>query len=211
MIIKDREDKVLRVSEYDYLRGLLHIVYFLFNDLEKLLFLEGRYFGITVIYMGIVRSSYRKIREDDTQEDLSNFGRILYLFKPQIMREYKRLRKRKVSEADCVIAIIKKILDIVIEDKDNQYYKNIKNLHKLTTKLFDNIRNHNKNSNMYSLVSSLKSYINSGIIGKHPLMYFSVIEEDKKRERNKQLNSKIGTKIDLDSDNKKIKEIEWND
>lgn len=209
-MIKDREDKNLKVPEDEYLKGLLHIVFFLFNDLEKLLFIEGRYFGITVIYMGIVRNSYRKIRENDTPEDIDNFGRILYLFKPSLMREYKKLRRKKVSEADCVIVIIKKILDIVILDKDNQYYKNIKALHKLINKLFDNIRNNGKNSSMYSLISNLKNYIDSGVVGKYPLSRFSLIEEERKRERgNEILGSKI--KINLDSDNKVINEIEWND
>ena len=211
-MIKDREDKTLRISEYDYIRGLLHIVSFLFNDLEKLLFIEGRYFGITVIYMGIVRSSYRKIKEQDTLEDIDNFGRILYLFKPQIMKEYKKLRRRKVSEADCVIALIKKFLDIIIvsKDKDDQYYKNVKNLHKLTTKLFDNIRNHGKNSNMYYLTSSIKGYISSGIVGKYSLSHFSVIDEERKKERNKSSENLEKTKISFfDEDSKIIGEIEW--
>lgn len=209
-MIKDREDKDIKLSEYEYLRGLLHIVYFLFNDLEKLLFIEGRYFGITVIYMNIVRNSYRKIKEDDTESDISNFGRIVYLFKPSIMKEYKKLRRRRVSEADCVISIIKKILDIVVEDKDSTYYKSVKKLHKLTNKLFDNIKNNGKNSSMYSLVSNLKNYINSGIVGKYPLSNFSVIEEERKKERGREIQgSKV--KIDLDSDNKVIEEVTWNE
>ncbi len=210
-MMKDREDKSIKISEYDYLRGLLHIVYFLFNDLEKLLFIEGRYFGITVVYMGIVRSSYRKIKENDTEDDISNFGRVLYLFKPNIMREYKKLRRRRVSEADCVISIIKKILDIVIEDKDNPQYKNIKSLHKLITKLFDNIRNSGKNSSMYSLVSNLKNYINSGIVGKYPLTHFSVIDEERKKERGREIQGSR-TKIYIGPDNDRvIGEIEWTD
>lgn len=211
-MIKDREDKTLRISEYDYIRGLLHIVSFLFNDLEKLLFIEGRYFGITVIYMGVVRSSYRKIKEQDTLDDIDNFGRVLYLFKPQIMKEYRKLRKRKVSEADCVIALIKKFLDIIIvsKDKDDQYYKNVKNLHKLTIKLFDNIRNRGKNSNMYYLTSSIKGYISSGIVGKYSLSHFSVIDEERKKERNKSSENLEKTKISFfDEDSKIIGEIEW--
>lgn len=206
-MIKDREDKTIKLTEFEYLRGLLHIVSFLFNDLEKLLFIEGRYFGITVIYMGIVRNSYRQIKEKDTVEDLENFGRILYLFKPNIMREYKKLRRKHVSEADCVISIIKKILDIVIQDKDNPYYKNIKALHKLTTKLYDNIRNNGKLGSMYSLISNLKNYINSGVVGKYPLSHFSVLDEDKRRERGKGIEGS-GVKIDLGPDFIS-KEIEW--
>lgn len=208
-MIKDREDKNIKVSECEYLRGLLHIVFFLYIDLEKLLFIEGRYFGITVIYMGIVRSSYRKIKENDTLDDNEIFSRILYLFKPQIMREYKKLRHRRVSEADCVITIIKKILDIIIEDKDNLYYKNIKNLHKLTTKLFNNIRNSGKNASMYSLVSNLKNYINSGIIGKYPLSHFSIIEEERKKQNNRTEYSGDSSEVDLASNGKVVKEITW--
>ena len=212
-MIKDREDKNFRISDYDYLRGLLHIVSFLFNDLEKLLFIEGRYFGITVVYMGIVRSSYRRLKLNDTSEDNDNFGRILYLFKPQIMKEYKKLRRRRVSEADCVIAIIKKFLDIIIgESKDDPNYRSIKNLHKLITKLFDNIRNGGKNSNMYVLVSNIRNYMNSGIVGKYSLTHFSIIDEERKKERNKSSNEIERVKINLSDDkNKMIDEIEWTD
>lgn len=207
VMIKDREDKTIKVSEFDYLRGLLHIVYFLFNDLEKMLFIEGRYFGITVVYMRIVRNAYRRINENNTQEDLDNFGRILYLFKPSIMREYRKMRRRHVSEADCVISIIKKILDVLIQDKDNVYYKNIKPLHKLITKLYDNIRNNGKLSSMYSLVSNMKSYINSGIVGKYPLLQFSIKDEDRKKERGREIQGS-GIKINLDSDFNTT-EVEW--
>ncbi len=127
------------------------------------------------------------------------------------MREYKKLRRRRVSEADCVISIIKKILDIVIEDKDNPQYKNIKSLHKLITKLFDNIRNSGKNSSMYSLVSNLKNYINSGIVGKYPLTHFSVIDEERKKERGREIQGSR-TKIYIGPDNDRvIGEIEWTD
>lgn len=206
-MIKDREDKTIRLTEFEYLRSLLYIVSFLFNDLEKLLFFEGRYFGITVIYMKIVRNSYRKIKEDDTTQDLENFGRVLYLFKPSIMREYKKLRRRHVSEADCVIAIIKKILDIIIQDNDNPYYKNIKSLQKLITKLYDNIRNNGKSASMYSLVSNIKNYMNSGVVGKYPLTHFSVIDEERKKERGREILGSE-TKLDLNSDFKN-KEIKW--
>lgn len=209
-MMKNREDKSLKVVECDYLRGLLHIVSFLFNDLEKLLFIEGRYFGITIIYMRIVRNSYRKIKEDDTSEDIENFGRILYLFKPSIMKEYKKLRRRRVSEADCVITIIKRILDIIITDKDNPHYKSIKAIHKLSTKLFDNIRHSGKNSNMYSLISNIKNYINSGIVGKYPLTYFSIIEEERRMEGERGIQGS-GIKVDVGPDNKIINEVEWND
>lgn len=210
-MIKDREDKNIRITEFDYLRGLLYIVSFLFNDLEKLLFIEGRYFGITVIYMKIVRNSYRYIKEGYTQEDLDNFGRILYLFKPSIMREYKNLRHKRVSEADCVISIIKKILDIVIQDKDNPYYKNIKALHKLITKLYDNIKNNGKFGNMYHLISNIKNYINSGVVGKYPLTHFSIIDESRKREKKQGSEIKGSeTKIDIGPDFNR-KEIEWID
>ena len=157
--------------------------------------------------MKIVRNSYRKIKEDDTTQDLENFGRVLYLFKPNIMREYKKLRRRHVSEADCVIAIIKKILDIIIQDNDNPYYKNIKSLQKLITKLYDNIRNNGKSASMYSLVSNIKNYMNSGVVGKYPLTHFSVIDEERKKERGREILGSE-TKLDLNSDFKN-KEIKW--
>ena len=208
-LIEKRIQNNYIVPDFVYSNGILNIAFILFDDLEKLLFLEQRYFGITVIYMNTVKRIQSKIKKQETDEDREIYGRILYMYKPLIMREYKKLRKRKVTSADCVISILKKLLEIIVENKDDQYHKSIKTLYKIVKKLFNNIRNGGKNSNMYYLISSIKNYMNSGQIGKYAIDSFSVIDEELKKEQNKSI---VGSGIKInEAGNNQVKEITWTD
>ena len=51
------------------------------------------------------------------------------------------------------------------------------------TKLFDNIRNRAKKSSMYHLINSIRRYKELGFIGKSPLKFFSISDEEQGREK----------------------------
>ena len=84
----------LYVPQFTYLHGLLDIIQFLCNDLKILLEAEGRYFGIMPVYMKRIDRTFEIINSKDTADDLTNYSKILYLFKPLIGREYKKCRKK---------------------------------------------------------------------------------------------------------------------
>lgn len=195
----------LYVPQFTYLYGLLDIVQFLYIDLKILLNDEGRYFGIMPIYMNRVEKIFEILNEDDTSDDLDIYARILYLFKPLINREYKKLRQRKVTRADCVITIIKKILEIVLEDQDLPHYKDVKRMHKIFTKLFNNIKNAGKNYSLFKLSENIKKYLSSGQVGKYLTLQYSIIKEENQILKNREILSEPKIKIE---ETKEIKKIE---
>lgn len=195
----------LYVPQFTYLYGLLDIVQFLCIDLKVLLNDEGRYFGIMPIYMSRIERTFEILNEDDTPNDLENYARILYLFKPLIKKEYKKLRQRKVTRADCVISMVKKILEIVLEDPDFPHYKEVKKMYKIFVKLFNNIKNNGKNYNLFKLSENIKKYLNSGQVGKYATLQYSIINEENQVMKNKEILTEPKIKME---ETKEIKKIE---
>ena len=195
----------LYVPQFTYLYGLLDIIQFLCTDLKKLLEDEGRYFGIMPIYMNRIEKTFEILNANDTSEDLNNYSRILYLFKPLIGREYKKLRQRKVTRADCVITIIKKILEIVLEDSDFPHYREVKRVYKIFVKLFNNIKNNGKNYNLFKLSENIKKYLSSGQVGKYAILQYSIINEENQVIKNRETLTE--PKIEME-ETKEIKKIE---
>jgi hypothetical protein len=194
----------LYVPQFTYLYGLLDIIQFLCIDLKKLLEDEGRYFGIMPIYIKRIERFFEIINKDDTSDDLNKYARILYLFKPLINREYKKLRQRKVTRADCVIVIVKKILEIVLEDSDFPSYKEVKKIYKIFVKLFNNIKNSGKNYSLFKLSENMKKYLNSGQVGKYVILQYSIINEENRIVKSKELLTKPDVKIEETKELKKI-------
>lgn len=195
----------LYVPQFTYLYGLLDIIQFLCTDLKRLLEDEGRYFGIMPIYMNRLEKTFEVLNANDTPEDLNNYSRILYLFKPLIGKEYKKLRQRKVTRADCVITIIKKILEIVLEDHDFPNYKEVKRMYKIFLKLFNNIKNMGKNYSLFKLSENIKKYLNMGQVGKYTTLQYSIINEENQTIKNKEILTKPKVKLE---ETKEIKKVE---
>lgn len=194
----------LYVPQFTYLYGLLDIVQFLCIDLRVLLISEDRYFGIMPIYMKKLERTFEILNKDDTPEDLDNYARILYLFKPLIGKEYKKLRQRKVTRADCVITLIKKILEIVLEDPDFPHYKEVKKMHKIFVRLFNNIRNNGKNYNLFKLSENMKKYLNSGQVGRYPAPQYSILDEENKTIKNRTILTEPKIKMEETKEIKKV-------
>lgn len=194
----------LYIPQFTYLHGLLDIIQFLCNDLKILLEAEGRYFGIMPVYMKRIDRTFEIINNEDTADDLTNYSKILYLFKPLIGREYKKLRQRKVTRADCVITIIKKILEIVLEDPDFPYYKEVKRIYKIFIKLFNNIKNVGKNYSLFKLSENIKKYLNSGQVGKYATLQYSIIDEENKVIKNKEILTEPKVKMEETKEIKKV-------
>lgn len=187
-----------RISENDfidnedtYLDGLLWISILLLIDLRELLKEENRYRGIVISYFNsiILAFSGIELNEENT------YGTILYLIKPLIISEYKKLRKRKVTKADCMIVLVKKILEIPGTIDSYRYNKNIVSSLKVITRLFDNIKNPGKNIGMNSTVEAIKSFLSQGITGKYSLSDFSIEQEENKITENNEISGS-GIKID---------------
>jgi hypothetical protein len=166
---------------------------------------ESRYFGIIPIYMSRIERIFEILNENDTSEDLESYARILYLFKPLIGKEYKKLRQRKVTRADCIITIVKKIIEIVLEDPDFPHHKEVKKMYKIFVRLFNNIKNSGKNYSLFKLSENIKKYLNSGQVGKYATLQYSIIKEENQLIKNKEILTEPKIKME---ETKEIKTVE---
>lgn len=202
--LEKRVDKYLMIDDDIYSIGIFDMVHLLYIELSKLLELEGRMFGIMPKYMDIVQEAFDNIESDMTDEDYELYGRCMYLFKPIIFRAYKKLRKRKVSKADCIITIIKTILDYLRATTHDIYRKELKSIYKITFKMFTNIKNEGKNVSIGFLTEAIQYYRDSGKTGVYSLEKFSIEEEEKKREKTKMEGSGIRL-----NESDTVTEISW--
>ena len=125
--MKDIEKRIaenIQVPEDMYLEGLLDITGFLFSELTQFLENEHRYIGITKSYIHTVKLTIERIDQSVRPEDIEIYGRILYLYKPFLKKEFKRLRNKKLTAGDSVIVIINKIIEIIVQEKSKNPKKN---------------------------------------------------------------------------------------
>lgn len=154
-----------------YMCGIFWILQLMFRDLIEQLSEEGRCFGIVKSYIDSVQTAYGKTELKD--EDI--YRRILYIFKPILLKEHKRLTVKHLSPADSNICIMKKLATILGEDSDFIYVKEVGTLIKILTRLHDNIRNRAKKDNLFALAASIREYIKSGVLGKHEIHNFTLL------------------------------------
>ncbi len=203
IILESRLQQGEYVADSIYATGLLRIVQYLFLDLNDLLETEGRRFGIMISYLDSVYNTCKRI--EVSQEDDEVAAKIIFLYKPLVIKEFKKLCKKHVSRADSVIVIIHRLLDIIIEVQNFQYSKEARSLQKIITKLFDNIRNRAKNSPLKTLTDSIETYMEQGLVGKYSLDRFSILEEEEKRTR----QPLVGSGIRVKKEQSKILEVTW--
>lgn len=207
--MKDIEKRIaedIQVPEDMYLEGLLDMTEFLFNELTQFLENENRYIGVTKSYIHTVKLTIEKINQSVRPEDIEIYGRILYLYKPFLKKEFKRLRNKKLTAGDSVIVIINRILNIIFQEKkqDFRFHREVRTLRKIIFKFFENIRNKKKEDPLYSLSNAIKEYKDSGTVGKYPLDVFSFIDNQYTKEELKD----PGERLEEESDSK-INEISF--
>ena len=118
-----RVDESLEIDEIMYSDCILDMVHLLFIELSKLLEEEGRYFGIINSYLNTVQKVFDKIDETTDEDNYEIYGKAMYLFKPLLFKSFRKLRRRKVSKADCIITITKALLEYLIGLGNSKYRK----------------------------------------------------------------------------------------
>ena len=195
----------ITVSEEVYIGGLVDVTCFLCCELTQFLKEEDRYFGMAKSYMKSIDEAIARIDRDVTEEDIDIFAKILFLYKPLILKEFNRLKSKSLTNGDAVIIMIKKILEIV-SGHEYKHNRELRTIRKIIYKFFDNIKNKKKNDSLYNFANTIKTYMASGSIGKFNLDYISLAP--KKIEREELVGS--GVRINEESDSK-IKEVTWTD
>lgn len=197
--IEERVGKSNPNLELDlYISGLLDVCEFLIMELKRLMANEGRFFGIVKSYFDSFSDAYKIFNEKNTGEQMEVYGRILYLFKPLLRFEFKRLVRRGVSPADSDICLLHKILNILEEVENYEHRKELRTITKIVDKLFDNIRNDRKNDPLFIMADTIRTHINKRSLGKFALDEFRLLEE----EWIKQPVTGITTKVSIQNPNK---------
>lgn len=179
--LERRVDSSIRVPVDQYSAGLLNMVDFLIVELEKFLERENRLKGIVKIYLNNLNTAFQKIYVGRTIQDTEIFCKILYLFKPLLINEFKRLTKKKLSRADTVITIARKIVLILLEQKDFRYRSEAGTIEKVLGKLWENIRHRAKNDALFYLSLQIRNFMDQGKVGKYPLDNFQFLQVIKER------------------------------
>jgi hypothetical protein len=113
------------------------------------------------------------------------------------VREFSRLKRKRLSEGDCVILIIRRLLLIIEECHEYSHKKELKTILKIINKLFNNIRNKGKKDVMYNFSNQVKILKNSGNVGKYTLDKLDLTQIIK----DKSPIEGDGLKVDLGSEN----------
>lgn len=193
----------ITISEEVYIGGLMDITSFLCSELTQFLIEENRFFGISKSYMKSINDALTKIGEDNTEEDIDIYGKILFLYKPLILKEFNKLKSKSISSGDSTIIIIKKIIDIVT-GHEYKHNREVRTIRKIITKFFDNIKHKRKNDPLYNFANTIKTYMDSGTIGKFNLDHITL--KPTKIEKEELVGS--GIRINEECENK-IKEVTW--
>lgn len=142
----------------DIKSGIIDICDSLVTDLIKFLKDEGRYKFRMIGYISKISRSFESLYNDQTDEEIEEYERFIYLMSKSIYHDYKRLRSRKLSPADSVICIISKLLEYV-----NDCSPVIKETFKM---FYDNIKNRAKQDKLMKIENTLLQAIQNGETGK---------------------------------------------
>lgn len=190
------------VSIEEYVMGLKSLISSLINDLEKFLDKEGRYFGITVHYLHTMREHLSALQ---LKEDQKDFGKeIMFLYRPLILKAFKKYMKKGLSKADCVICISKDICETILKFENVQP---IFGIYEIFDKLYTNIKSPGKEYIYYPLSEIMSECIELGKVGLYRIESFSILEEEKKRKIKSTLDGS-GIRIDK-SFNNEVSEVSW--
>lgn len=167
--------------------GLFDIIDFLYYDLILFLQEENRYVGKVKRYCDTIGKCVKHIERDATESDCILYGQILGILKPRLIYEYKRLRKKSLGKADCIICFILKLSEIIldcIEDGDVfLYIDEVEKIKEVTESLHTNIRNWNKDDGLQKLWNDIDRLMRpKTVITGIPVDRFSLYEIEHPRE-----------------------------
>ena len=162
-----------------YAAGLLDVVNFLVVDLWKQLEDENRLRGIVKTYQRKVNTTLEGTSYCGYSEsEILLFGKILYLHKGLLRKEFSRLVARKLSPADASITIIRRLLNIILEVEDVNNRSDIEKIKEVIDSLWDYIKNRSKNDSLFNLADTVKTNLNLGNLGKYSLDEFTLKEPE---------------------------------
>lgn len=151
--------KEINITQYQ--EGILDICDFLVVELTEFLKDEGRYKYRMLDYIKSIRDEFDKTNKNITEEDINIYGRVLYVLNRSIIRDYQRLRMKRLSPADSVLCIMMKLIDVSesLEGGENRFIKEQSKIKEVIQKLYDNIRNKAKYDHLWKIENSIRDSV----------------------------------------------------
>jgi len=162
------------LSREDYVSYLVWILQLLYKDLKNFLDEEGRNFGIMISYRTSMDSAFNKITYNNEELCMKT----TYLFKNVFRCEFRRLVRRGLSKADALICIIRKFNDLLLENINYEYLKELRTIKKVIDKLYNNIKRYAKEDPLLCLANTVRKAEENLWVGKYNLSNYSVQQEE---------------------------------
>ena len=133
--------------------------------MKQFLTSEGRFKFRVERYWKTICGQNTEMNANLTADDLDSYGRTLYLLRKSIYSEFKYLRTKRMSPADCVITIIHKILDYSEKLGEFKFSKEQKIIKEVIDSLWGNIKHNAKNLGLKNLSNRLNMSIEGELHG----------------------------------------------
>lgn len=156
-------EKFITIEKYQ--EGILDICDFLIVDLKKFMIEEDRFKYRVVSFFDKLREVYSDVHKEINEEDIDIYGRVLYNIKRSLESEFKKLRDKKMSSADCIICILMKLISISesYDEKtpDFKFKSSRDQIKEIISILFNNIRHFAKHDKLKKIEYHLTNSINT--------------------------------------------------
>lgn len=151
--------KEINVTQYQ--EGIFDICDFLVVELTQFLKDEGRYKYRMIEYIKSIKDQFSKTYKSQTEEDINIYGRVLYVINRSIIKDYQRLRQKRLTPADSLICIILKLINVSesLEGGENRFTEEQSRIKEIIQKLYDNIRNKSKFDHLWKIENLVRDAV----------------------------------------------------
>lgn len=173
-------EKNKKITAEQYREGIYDICSFLYSEMKYFLEKENRYYGKVKSFMNNLRDAFQSSDQKITEDDLEVYGRVLYIVRFQIYKDFSRLGQKRLSAADRIIVIIKKLLDLsenipIESEEEYRFERETRTIKKVITRMFENIRNRAKEDSLYTLSNLVTQSVSEEKYGKISYNTFDLI------------------------------------
>lgn len=170
------EENKLTLTPGEYCEALLDICQFLHCEMKYFLECDGRFRGAAKTFWCNMREAWKRMNLSVSEEDIEKYGRVLFILRSTVYKEFSRLKNRKLSSADRIIVIIKKTLELAKEysPEDFRFKRELESAYKANLKMFENIRNWGKKDSLFTYSNKIHHIIDEKRLGNYALDDFDL-------------------------------------
>ena len=151
------------INKSQYQEGILYSCKHLLNSFIRFLKDEGRYKFRMISYMNEATSLFNEMENSISEEEKEIYGRVFYNYNKLIVRDFEKLRKRRLTPADSIICLMRQLLSILKNPSEMIRFTKLRDrLTELFQQFYDNIRNRHKSILFHKTELFIRDLINTG-------------------------------------------------